>query len=138
MFLVKKNYQDSQLPVRQNEGDAGYDLYSYENKVIQPGKWELVDTGISFTVPQGTYGRIAPRSGLSCKGLMVNAGVIDRGYTGPVKVLLINLNEEDFMICKGDRIAQVILESIQTPEIILVNDLETSQRGSGGFGSSGV
>ena len=89
------------------------------------------------TVPEGTYGRIAPRSGLSKKGLLVNAGVIDRDYTGPVKIMLHNLTNETYIISKKDRIAQLILEKIELSDIKLVDSLVTTDRGEGGFGSTG-
>ena len=88
--------------------------------------------------PEGTYGRVAPRSGLASKHFIdTGAGVIDADYRGEVKVLLFNHAEKDFDIKQGDRIAQLVLERIYTPEIVEVRDLEESVRGSGGFGSTG-
>ena len=138
ILQVKLNFDDAQIPVRGSEQSAGYDLYSYEDGRILPGQTRLFDTGISFRVPIGTYGRIAPRSGLSKKGLMVNAGVIDRDYTGPVKVMLHNLLSETYVVNKNDRIAQLIIEKIKTPDITIVHDLEDTNRGDGGFGSTGI
>jgi dUTP pyrophosphatase len=134
-FQVKLNYEDAMVPTRGSEQAAGYDLYSYEEGRILPRQTRLFDTGLSFTVPEGTYGRIAPRSGLSKKGLLVNAGVIDRDYTGPVKVMLHNLSINELYINKNDRIAQLIL--IKTPKVELVEELGETNRGSGGFGSTG-
>ena len=125
------------VPTRGSEEAAGYDLYSYEEGRILPRQTRLFDTGLSFTVPEGTYGRIAPRSGLSKKGLLVNAGVIDRDYTGPVKVMLHNLTINELYINKNDRIAQLILEQIKTPKVELVEELGETNRGSDGFGSTG-
>jgi dUTP pyrophosphatase len=136
-FQVKLNYEDAMVPTRGSEQAAGYDLYSYEEGRILPRQTRLFDTGLSFTVPEGTYGRIAPRSGLSKKGLLVNAGVIDRDYTGPVKVMLHNLSINELYINKNDRIAQLILEQIKTPKVELVEELGETNRGSGGFGSTG-
>lgn len=136
-FQVKLNYDDAMLPKRGSEQAAGYDLYSYEEGRILPGQTRLFDTGLSFTVPEGTYGRIAPRSGLSKKGILVNAGVIDRDYTGPVKVMLHNLSLDMYVIKKNDRIAQLILEQILTPDVTFVDELENTDRGAGGFGSTG-
>jgi len=136
---VKKLYPDAILPSRQTCESAGYDISTYDNYVIPPHGKQLIDTGLSFTVPKGTYGQLAPRSGMSCKGTHVGAGVIDRDYTGHVKVLLFNLNnEEDIVISKGDRVAQLILKDIQTPEIEEVEELSLTSRGSSGFGSTGV
>ena len=137
MLQIKLNYDDAKVPERGSEESAGYDLYSYEECRILPKQTHLYDTGISFKVPVGTYGRIAPRRGMSKKGLMVNAGVIDRDYTGPVKIMLHNLSDNTHVIKKNDRIAQLILEKITTPAISLVDNLEETERGSGGFGSTG-
>lgn len=136
-LLIKFNHEDAQLPVRSTEESAGYDLHTIEDGNIEPGQTKLFDTGLSFTVPEGTYGRIAPRSGLSKKGLLVNAGVIDRDYTGPVKIMLHNLTNETYIVSKKDRIAQLILEKIELSDIKLVDSLVTTDRGEGGFGSTG-
>jgi dUTP pyrophosphatase len=138
MLLVKKNFEDSKIPCRADNGSVGYDLYSYESVTLPSGKRIIIDTGISFTVPDGTYGRIAPRSGLALKnGIDVMAGVIDPSYTGPVKVILFNTDSSDFKIEKGDKIAQLILEKVSTPEIKIVDKLEKTTRGTSGFGSTG-
>ena len=137
ILLIKFNNGDAQLPVRSTVDSAGYDLHTIEDGNIEPGQTKLFDTGLSFTVPEGTYGRIAPRSGLSKKGLLVNAGVIDRDYTGPVKIMLHNLTNETYIISKKDRIAQLILEKIELSDIKLVDSLVTTDRGEGGFGSTG-
>ena len=138
ILLIKFNHGDAQLPVRSTKESAGYDLHTIEDGNIEPGQTKLFDTGLSFTVPEGTYGRIAPRSGLSKKGLLVNAGVIDRDYTGPVKIMLHNLSGDTYVVNKDDRIAQLILEKIETSKMILLDSLEDTERGSGGFGSTGV
>jgi dUTP pyrophosphatase len=137
-FQVKLNYEDAQEPTRGSDEAAGYDLYSYENQIITPNKIKLIDTGISIRVPEETYGRIAPRSSVSKKGILINAGVIDRDYRGPVKVMVHNLSNNDYVINKNDRIAQLILEQIKTPPVELVEELDDTERGEGGFGSTGV
>lgn len=137
-FQVKLNYEDAQAPTRGSDEAAGYDLYSYENETVAPNQIKLFDTGISIKVPEGTYGRIAPRSSVSKKGILVNAGVIDRDYRGPVKIMLHNLSNDNFVIEKGNRIAQLILEQIKTPPVQLVEELDDTERGDGGFGSTGV
>ena len=126
------------IPKKGSEYAAGYDLYSYENETVAPNQIKLIDTGISIRVPEGTYGRIAPRSSVSKKGILVNAGVIDRDYRGPVKIMLHNLSNNDYVINKNDRIAQLILEQIKTPPVELVGELDDTERGDGGFGSTGV
>ena len=136
-FQVKLNYEDAQAPTRGSDEAAGYDLYSYESETVAPNQIKLIDTGISIKVPEGTYGRIAPRSSVSKKGILVNAGVIDRDYRGPVKIMLHNLSNNDYVINKNDRIAQLILEQIKTPPVELVEELDDTERGEGGFGSTG-
>lgn len=136
---IKKLVPDSIIPTRGSDGAVGYDLYSNEDCIIESDNRWLVSTGISIVLPQGVYGRVAPRSGLSVKhGIQVGAGVIDPDYTGEVKVVLFNLGDADFEIKKGDRIAQLILERCETPPIVEIDTIEETTRGSGGFGSSGV
>ena len=137
-LLVKKLYPDAILPKRQTPDSAGYDICSYSDYTILAGSKQLIDTGISFTVPEGTYGQLAPRSGLSCKGTHVGAGVIDRDYTGHVKVLLFNLNKvKSIDINKGDRVAQLLIKRISLCDVEEVEELSSTSRGSDGFGSTG-
>ena len=118
---------------------AGYDLYSaYDYTIPAQGK-VIAKTDISIRVPDGTYGRVAPRSGLSAKHhIDVGAGVVDQDYTGNVGVVLFNHAQNDFEIKKGDRIAQLICEKIEYPEIEEVTSLNSTDRGAGGFGSTGT
>ena len=111
-LLVKLHDPAAKLPTHATSGSAGYDLYSCEDPLIPPGTRKPVNTGISIAVPSGTYARIAPRSGLSVKGLDIGAGVIDSDYRGLVKAVLINNSNTEFQIKQGDRMAQMILESI--------------------------
>lgn len=128
------------LPTRGSALAAGYDIYSAEDSVV-PGQGQaLVSTDISIIVPVGTYGRVAPRSGLTVKhGISTGAGVIDADYRGEVKVALFNHSKKDFEIKKGDRIAQLVLEKIVNAEIteITQEELVATERGEGGFGSTG-
>ncbi|PGH23254.1 deoxyuridine 5'-triphosphate nucleotidohydrolase [Polytolypa hystricis UAMH7299] len=137
-LLVKKLVLEAQTPTRGSAFAAGYDLYCAK-KIVIPAKGKgLVSTGLAIAVPEGTYGRIAPRSGLAVKNFIdTGAGVIDADYRGEVKVLLFNFSDADFEINEGDRIAQLVLERIYTPEIVVVEQLEESVRGAGGFGSTG-
>ena len=116
---------------------AGFDLYSNEATTLAPGQIAPIATGIKITPPTGTYARIAPRSGLSLKGISTTAGVVDRDYTGEVKVMLINQSKSPFVIHVGDRIAQLVLERIAEADIQLVQSLDTTARGAHGFGSTG-
>ena len=98
----------------------------------------LVSTGLAFAIPTGNYGRIAPRSGLAVKNsINVGAGVIDSDYRGEVRVLLFNHGDVDFVISEGDRIAQLIIEKYTPTELVEVETLGETQRGEGGFGSTG-
>lgn len=136
---VKKLSACAVLPSRGSALAAGYDLSSaYDTCVPARGK-ALVKTELSIAIPQGTYARIAPRSGLAWKySIDVGAGVIDADYRGPVGVILFNHSDSDFTIKAGDRIAQLILELIITPDVMEVDDLDATARGDGGFGSTGV
>ena len=136
-LLVKKLDADAKIPSRATEGSAGYDISSAEDVTIAAKSRAGVSTGISIRVPKNTYGRIAPRSGLAVKhGIDVLAGVVDFDYTGEVKVILYNTSDEDYFVKKGDRIAQLILERIETPEVEVVLELSETSR-TGGFGSTG-
>ncbi|KAI0774026.1 dUTP pyrophosphatase [Fomes fomentarius] len=137
-LLIKRHSDKARLPTRGSALAAGYDLYSSETKVIPARGKALVDTQISVAVPAGTYGRVAPRSGLASKFMIdTGAGVIDADYRGIVFVLLYNLSDQDFTVNEGDRIAQLILERIVTPDVVEVQDLDDTLRGAGGFGSTG-
>lgn len=134
---------DGKAPSRGSPEAAGYDIYASESTIIPANGRALVSTALAIICPLGTYGRIAPRSGLAVKhGISTGAGVIDADYRGEVKILLFNHNDKDFQIEKGDRIAQLILERIYTPEIEVLDDQtweteKVTQRGAGGFGSTG-
>jgi dUTP pyrophosphatase len=137
MLKVKLVHPSAKLPSRATEGAAGYDLYASVPAVVPAGGWTLVSTGISISIPSGTYGRVAPRSGLSMKGICVGAGVVDEDFRGQVGVLLYNHANTDFEVKEGDRVAQLVLEKIETPDVVQVDELESTIRGSGGFGSTG-
>jgi dUTP pyrophosphatase len=131
--------QNATVPSRATEGSAGYDLSALESGYIEPMGRAVLRTGISIELPPGTYGRVAPRSGLSVKhGIHVGAGVIDRDYRGEVCVLLYNLGSHRFEYSAGDRIAQLIVEKIHTPIVIVKDQLDDTKRGAGGFGSTGL
>ncbi|MDX6671836.1 MAG: dUTP pyrophosphatase [Solirubrobacteraceae bacterium] len=129
------------LPTRAHEGDAGLDLYASEAASIAPGARASVGTGIALEVPPGHAALVLPRSGLAAKhGIaLVNApGLIDAGYRGEVRVLLHNTDAaEEFEVNAGDRIAQLLLVPFVTADPVEVQELAASERGAGGFGSSG-
>ena len=115
-LLVTRENASACLPTRGSDGAAGYDLSCNADIVIEPGERRLVPTGVSIELPAGTYGRIAPRSGLAVRhGIQVGAGVVDADYRGEVKVLLFNQGSETFSATIGDRIAQLVIECIKHP-----------------------
>jgi dUTP pyrophosphatase len=137
-LLVKKLVEHAIVPARASELSAGYDLSAAIDCVVPAGGRAMISTGLAMTVPHGTYGRIAPRSGLSHKyGIDILAGVIDEDFTHEVKVILYNTEERDFIVKRGDRIAQLILEKIVTPDVAVVLELADTNR-TGGFGSTGM
>ena len=124
-------------PTRGSAGAAGYDLYANEDVTIGETGFTPVNTGVSVSIPPGYYGRIAPRSGLAAKhGIIIGGGVIDEDYRGELKVLMSCL-QGLYEVSLGERIAQLILEKITTPELEIVTSLDDTDRGSGGFGSTG-
>jgi dUTP pyrophosphatase len=137
---VKILNPNAQVPTYAKEGDAGADLYSVEDRVIYPGDRLLVGTGIAIELPRGHEAQIRPRSGLAYKkGITVlnSPGTIDEGYRGEIKVLLINHSEEPFVIEQGMRIAQMVIKKFEQFEFPIVEELDSSERDAGGFGSSG-
>lgn len=136
MLHVKLLRPDAVAPKRAHATDAGYDLVASEDVIIPASKCVAVCTGIAVALPDGVYGRIAPRSSLGLKNVLVNGGVIDSGYRNEIKVILSSVSG-DYHVQKGDRIAQLILECIQTPDVQVVTDLSDTDRGQRGFGSSG-
>merc|ERR1711916_255285 len=138
-LLVKKITENATLPVRGSAMAAGYDLAAAYDCVIPAQGKAIAKTDLSIAVPEGTYGRIAPRSGLAWKKhIDVGAGVIDRDYRGNVGVVLYNHSDVDFEIKAGDRVAQLVLEKIATPDVVELESLDETDRGAGGFGSTGV
>lgn len=140
MFAVARLHPDAFIPSRACEADAGYDLSSIESVEIAPGSRRLVSTGIAIQIPVDCYARVAPRSGVSTKGIDIGAGVVDASYRGEVKVLMINHGQQPYRVKAGDRIAQMIFERIYTPmklTEVLHSELSETVRGAGGFGSTG-
>lgn len=138
LINVKKLTEDATIPTKANKTDAGYDLYAIENYEIPSGCRKGIKTGIALAIPNGYVGLIWPRSGLAVKyGIDTLAGVIDSGYRGEIIVMLQNHGVVPVPINKGDRIGQILFQSIANLPILEVNNLEESDRGEKGFGSSG-
>lgn len=135
-------YADGATPLKYaHEGDAGLDMAANETVTLQPGERKLVGTGISLAVPNGYVGLLAPRSGNAAKkGLTLanSVGVIDSGYRGEVKGIMVNLGSDPVTINRGERIMQLILVPFLSAEVTSVPSLEETERGEDGFGSTGV
>ena len=136
---VKKISTSAITPTKANEFDAGWDLYASEDAIIDPSKAELISTDISFAIPEGYVGLIWDRSGMAAKrGLHRFAGVIDSGYRGEVKVCLWNSSDKYCVINAGERIAQILFQEVPAFTMVEVASLDDTERGIGGFGSSGL
>lgn len=137
---IKKLSENATIPSKGTNFAAGYDLYAAEDAVVNCGTRKLIKTNISMEITPGYYGRIAPRSGLAYKnGIDVLAGVIDSDYRGDIGVILYNSDKNiDFIVKKGDRIAQIIFEACYSATLNEAENLDNTLRQSGGFGSTGV
>ncbi len=134
----KKNHPDAKSPTYAHEGDAGFDLFSVETVTILPGERYSIDTGVAFEIPKGYVGLIWDKSGISqVHGLKNLGGVIDSGYRGSVKVGLVNLSDKPYTFEKGHKTGQMLVQKIEVADFIEVDDLGETERGEGGFGSSG-
>ncbi|RKP05110.1 deoxyuridine 5'-triphosphate nucleotidohydrolase, partial [Thamnocephalis sphaerospora] len=128
----------ARLPTRSSPQAVGYDLHATEDVRIKPHSQEAVPTGLAIKLPEGTYGRVAPRSGLALRQAVdVHAGVIDPDYRGEVCGVLYNHGDKEVQLSRGDRFAQLIVEKVATPMVREVKELDETKRGTGGFGSTG-
>lgn len=138
---VKRLDPRATLPVRAHEGDAGLDLFAIDDVELKPGERASVGTGIAVAIPNGHGGLVVPRSGLAAKhgvGVVNGPGLIDAGYRGEVRVLLINHDPADvFHVSAGDRIAQLVIVAVPDAAVTEVTELPETTRGEGGFGSTG-
>jgi dUTP pyrophosphatase len=138
---VKRLDPSIELPAYAREGDAGLDLRAAHDATLEPRGRGLVGTGIAVAIPPGYAGLVLPRSGLALgQGVTVlNApGLVDAGYRGELKVLLVNHGEKPVTVRRGDRVAQLVIQSVERAELIEVGELPASERGAGGFGSTGA
>lgn len=138
---IKKLSNDAILPCYAHEGDAGMDLFSNCDVIIGPGETKLIKTGIAIELPLGYEAQVRPRSGLALKNsitVLNTPGTIDSGYRGEVGVVLINHSNTAFTVEKGMKIAQMVITTYISAKIIEVDELSDSDRGIGGFGSTGL
>lgn len=125
------------MPRRAHPFDAGLDLFSREDAVIPARGSAIFDTGVHVEIPEGHVGFIKSKSGLNMKHDINSEGVIDAGYTGPIVVKLYNHGDKDFSVCRGDKLTQLVVLPIALPELEECDSLSETERGAGGFGSTG-
>ena len=137
---VRRLREDAHLPHQAYEGDAGFDLAACEHVVLEPGERAVVATGIAVEIPPGYAGFVQPRSGLAARngvGVLNSPGLIDSGYRGEIKIVLINTDrDEAFVVDPGMRIAQLVVAPVAAVRLVEVEELAVSERGARGFGSS--
>lgn len=134
--------RDLPLPAAQRPGDAGVDLHAAQDAVIEPGERVVVGTGVAVAIPDGFAGFVVPRSGLAVRlglGKVNTPGIVDSGYRGEVRLILMNFDpREPIKIARGDRVAQMLVVPVAEVDLVETDSLPPSERGPGGFGSTGV
>jgi dUTP pyrophosphatase len=136
---VKKIGAEAKMPIYQHPGDAGMDLFAAEEVTLGAGEVKAVPTGIKMAIPEGYVGLIWDKSGISLRGVHRLAGVVDAGYRGEVKVVMVNLGKAPYVFKPGQKVAQMLIQPVQEVEVMDVGDgdLDETARGAGGFGSTG-
>ncbi|CAB1241924.1 dUTP diphosphatase [Clostridium sp. MT-14] len=140
-LMIKKINPEAKIPFYAHSGDAGLDLFSVQKILIRPMERKLVSTGIKIQLPANTEAQVRPRSGLALKygiTLLNSPGTVDEGYRGEIKVLMINLGEEPFLVEKGMKIAQMVVKPVEQVSVEEVDRLSDTDRGQEGFGSTGM
>jgi len=140
--LKDKNFSDMKLPEYQTSYSSGIDLYAAVESpiVLKPNEVKLIPTGIRLSIPEGYEGQIRPRSGLALKhsiGILNSPGTIDADYRGEVGIILFNFGKDNFVISRGDRIAQIIFCKVEKVQLVEVDELDSTKRDEGGFGHTG-
>lgn len=141
--IKRLHSQEIPLPKYMTEGAAGVDLYAApeQDTVLAPGKWALIPTGIAISLPPGHEAQIRPRSGLAYKHgitLLNTPGTIDSDYRGEIKIIVINLGDKEYILQKGERIAQMVFNKTEKANLLEVESLDDTDRGEGGFGHTGI
>jgi len=135
---IKKLDSRAAMPAYVHPGDAGMDLFALEDTVLAPGELKAVKTGISMEIPDGHVGLIWDKSGIAIKeGLKVMGGVVDSGYRGEIMVGMVNLSKKEYRFEAGHKVAQMLIQKVEHPEIVEASELTETKRGAGGFGSTG-
>lgn len=134
---IKRIHKEAKLPSYSHQGDAGLDVFSVVDCTLKSQEVRAIPTGIQMAIPKGFVGLVWDKSGLSLKGVHRMAGVIDSGYRGEVKVVMVNLSQQPFEIKKGMKIAQILIQPVTGVKVVEVEELEKTARGEKGFGSTG-
>ncbi len=134
---IKKIRSDAKIPTRAHHDDAGIDLYAYGEHIVAPRATVMIPIGVAFEIEFGHVGLIWDKSSIGSKGLKTLGGVIDAGYRGEVSVMVHNLSDESYTFAHGHKVAQLLIQKVEFPEIVEVDELSNSLREEGGFGSTG-
>lgn len=138
MKLKCKLDDGAKVPVRAYPADAGLDLFSRQIHVIRPKQWRNFKTGVHVEIPAGYYGKLESKSGLMSKsGIICPGGIIDSGYSGEISVTLYNLSDQPYRISIGDKVCQLLILPCELPEVDVVEEIDSGERGDAGFGSTG-
>jgi len=135
---IKKLREDARIPEYAHEGDAGMDLFSCEDCIILPKHRQVISTGIAMEIPKGYVGLIWDKSGIAKNGITTISGVGDSGYRGEYKVVLLNVSSKPYVVKKGQKIAQMLIQKVESPKLVEVKEISDTERGVGGFGSTGL
>ena len=136
---IKKTHQEATIPKYALPDDAGMDFFALETTILLPNERKAIATGISMAIPKGYVGLIWDKSGIAAKfGIKTMAGVIDSGYRGEIKIVMHNLSTEPYTFEKGTKVAQMLIQAVEQKNIVEVDNLEETERGQGGFGSTGL
>lgn len=138
IIKIKKLNPEAKLPSYAHRGDAGLDLFAIEEVAIESGEIVRIKTGVALELPAGYVGLIWDKSGLAANyGLKTMAGVFDAGYRGELQIVLTNLSDKTYVVKKHDKVAQMLIQAVELPDLVEVDELSDSSRGEGGFGSTG-
>ncbi|HFC76776.1 MAG TPA: dUTP diphosphatase [Candidatus Moranbacteria bacterium] len=136
---IKKLNKEAKIPSYAYKDDAGMDIFSIESFVLKPTERRVCKTGVAMKIPKGFVGLIWDKSGIALNGgIKTMGGVIENSYRGEIKIILKNLSNKDYQIKKGDKIAQMLIQKIENPILKEVDELDNTERGQGGFGSTGL
>ncbi len=136
-LFIKKLHEDAKLPTRAHHDDAGIDIYAHGIHIIEPSQTVAIPTGVSMELEKGFVSLVWDKSGIALKGIKTVGGVIDAGYRGEYKIMMHNLSNTSRTFENGDKIAQILIQKVEFPELVEVDELNDSTRGVGGFGSTG-